>query len=307
MATAVDVSQFQGRIDWAAVAGQVDIAVIRTGDGTLRDDLAAVNFAGARATKLQIHAYHYVRPSFTGPALVDYSRSISGPVDVLWFDLEDGSGVTTGWIAAALARCAQLGQRAGIYTRAGWWTPRFGAWWPAGVPLWVAGYPRGQWDPGLPASTWAAKAAETVGVDTPAGQRWAMWQFTDAARVPGINTGCDASIVADGITFGGKAGADMTQDEHDMLTQVWQIVRADNPRGLIPGPHPDIRDGKGEPITGPVTEGYRWSFNSEIERMTLATRGGPAARGDLAGGAPVVLATIPTAELLAELGRRAER
>jgi lysozyme len=57
----IDVSHYQGRIDWPALPAQgVDFAYIKASEGgDLRDDLFATNWAGARRAGIARGAYHY--------------------------------------------------------------------------------------------------------------------------------------------------------------------------------------------------------------------------------------------------------
>jgi lysozyme len=57
----IDVSHYQGRIDWPALPAQgVDFAYIKASEGgDLRDDTFAANWAGAREAGIARGAYHY--------------------------------------------------------------------------------------------------------------------------------------------------------------------------------------------------------------------------------------------------------
>src|SRR6185295_7868151 len=57
----IDVSHYQGRIDWAALPAQgVDFAYIKASEGgDLRDDAFQANWAGARRAGIARGAYHY--------------------------------------------------------------------------------------------------------------------------------------------------------------------------------------------------------------------------------------------------------
>jgi lysozyme len=57
----VDVSHYQGRIDWQALPAQgVDFAYIKASEGgDLRDDAFVANWAGARRAGIARGAYHY--------------------------------------------------------------------------------------------------------------------------------------------------------------------------------------------------------------------------------------------------------
>ena len=64
----VDVSSYQGRIDWDVLAGQhrIDFAFIKATEGSSdRDDRFTENWAAARKTDLVVGAYHFL--SFDSP------------------------------------------------------------------------------------------------------------------------------------------------------------------------------------------------------------------------------------------------
>lgn len=97
--------------------------------------------------------------------------------------------------------------------------------------------------------------------------------------------------------------ADMTPEQDKTLTRLLQLIEAGlYPRGAVPAA--DAASTLGTIQTSYTSEVMLWAGRQELERLALAPRGGPAARADVAGSTGPSLADVPTAVLLAELGRR---
>lgn len=202
-ATGVDVSRFQGTIDWAQVRGSgVRFAYVQASRGTGFDcdvvptdcgaDLYyASNYAGARANKVRVGAYHRV---FIDPEPLDQIRvdaraeadlfaSVVGKLrrgDLMPaldvespFDGASPKAIRT-WIQVWIKRVRKLiGGRPVIYTNTTSWsatgnTSQFAR---KGHHLWVANW--GVKKPSVPAGNWYRRG-------------WSIWQYTSSGRVPGI-------------------------------------------------------------------------------------------------------------------------
>jgi GH25 family lysozyme M1 (1,4-beta-N-acetylmuramidase) len=177
----IDVSVFQGTVDWSAVRGDgVDFAFIRVSDGlNTPDERFAANWAGARAAGVRRGVYQFFRPSQDAIAQADLLADAVGalaPGDLPpVLDLETLSGQSPAVVRARAQQWlerveARLGVRPIIYTGPYFWRDQVGA--PAfadDYPLWVAHYTSGC--PLTPAP-WS---------------RWAFHQFTDDGRVNGIS------------------------------------------------------------------------------------------------------------------------
>lgn len=172
----IDVSHWQGTIDWDAVAadGVVFAFIKATEGGDYTDPRFAANWAAARRAGVVRGAYHFFRPQTDGAAqAAHFLRTVplaEGDLPpVLDVEVTDGksaeavaAGVRT-WVQAVEAA---TGRRPIVYTRASFWTAQMGSF--GAYPLWVAHY----------------RAAEP---NVPAGwSRWTFWQHTDAGRVAGI-------------------------------------------------------------------------------------------------------------------------
>jgi lysozyme len=180
----LDVSRWQGVIDWRAVANaQYKFAVIRSsvGDAYI-DPQFAMNWNNASSAGLLLSAYHVLKPEIAAEAQINnlFAALANRKTDLpLVLDIELTGGLTAAQITASIRSCLQLiEQRSGrkpiIYTARWFWDPNVQAaadW--ADYDLWVASY--GVSTPTLPRD-WAA---------------WKFWQYTDKGQVPGIGTAVD--------------------------------------------------------------------------------------------------------------------
>jgi lysozyme len=174
----VDVSQFQGQIDWVQVreAGFL-FGFARCSSGLTEDSQFAANYEGMRKAKMIRGAYQYFRPSLDPVAQANLILDRMGklmPDDLPpVLDVESTDGLTAAAIGDAVrAWVSTVVERTGsapiIYTSARFWgflglTSNFDA------LLWVA-----QWNVALPHPL-------------PAGWTdWSFWQDTDSGSVPGI-------------------------------------------------------------------------------------------------------------------------
>ena len=199
----IDVSRFQGTIDWASVASSgVRFAFVQASRGsgldcTVKplqcgaDPFWAANGPAARGVGIRIGAYH--RAFATGATRAEAKADAGAEAAVFVaqvgrvprgdllpvLDVESPfTGLAPGrlrvWIQTWMKRVRKgVGVKPMIYTNATSWgatgnTTKFAA----GHPLWVA-----QWGVSkptlVPAANWA-------------GRGWTVWQFTSSGSVPGI-------------------------------------------------------------------------------------------------------------------------
>lgn len=173
----IDVSRWQGTIDWALVAPHVSFAVLKAtgGDGGLyRDPSFTRNAAGATAVGVPWGCYHFAsRMAFDAGAEARYfCDQIRGTGWTLppVLDWEPSPGVNgTAAYHWVLAFCAEveaaLGVRPMIYTGAYVSLDRGPGL--RAYDLWLAAYTSQP----IPCAPW----------DT-----WTIWQYTSSARLPGI-------------------------------------------------------------------------------------------------------------------------
>ena len=185
----IDVSVWQGTIDWARVAtAGKKFAIIRASAGTLtKDTTYAANRSGAKAAGLKIAAYHYANPdTATNDALneANWFLSLATPARgemIPALDLEVTNGLSVSqmqaWASTWLQRVSSvLGVKPMIYTSPNFWSTYMGdtqSFANAGYKvLWIAHW--GVSQPRIPANNWG-------------GNGWTFWQYTSDGTVPGIS------------------------------------------------------------------------------------------------------------------------
>jgi len=180
----IDVSYYQGNIDWAKVkAAGKQFAIIRISDGTgFVDPKFETYWRGAKAAGLLVGAYQFFRPgqSVTAQAdlLVDKLNSVGfggGDLPPV-IDVEVKDGVATATVAsrvnAWLDRVkTRTGRLPALYTSPGFWS---GMGTPSPLPyMWVA-----HWGATCPTVPWS-------------GARLRFWQYSSTGSVSGIGGNVD--------------------------------------------------------------------------------------------------------------------
>ncbi len=186
----IDVSKWQGAIDWNQVAGAgKKFAMIRASAGSLTtDEWYTTNRAGANAARIPMGAYHYANPdSAPNDALneANFFLSLATPVRgdlVPALDVEVTNGLSVpdmqAWVRTWLERVtAVTGVRPMIYTSPNFWENAMGdtTWFAANGyrTLWVA--------------HWTSEPAPLVPAENWSGIGWTFWQYTSSGSVPGIS------------------------------------------------------------------------------------------------------------------------
>jgi GH25 family lysozyme M1 (1,4-beta-N-acetylmuramidase) len=186
----VDVSEFQGTIDWSAAKNDgIRFGIARVSDGTSHPDpMFAKNWSRMRAAGVVRGAYQFFRP--TGDPIAQAKLLLSkiesaGGLDdddlPPTIDVEVSDGVSAGTVANRVNKWVDYveeatGRAPMIYTAPGFWNG-IGA--PGGFsknPLWVA--------------NWGVSCPDVPG---PWGG-WKFWQKTDHGRVAGIPGFVDVDV-----------------------------------------------------------------------------------------------------------------
>jgi lysozyme len=177
-ARGIDVSHYQGRIDWRAVeADGVGFAYVKaTEGGTFVDPAFARNWAAAGETRIVRGAYHRFRARRDGAAQARHFLSVVSLRDgdlppVLDVEATDGVGdarlvrEVRAWLAEVERR---TGKRPIVYTKPGFRRVHLGTALDD-YPLWIAEYD----------------------VDSPSVDGWHFWQHSERGRVAGIANAVD--------------------------------------------------------------------------------------------------------------------
>jgi len=185
----VDVSHWEGSIDWKLAAPTIGFAYYKCTDGVrFVDDQFASNRQGCNAAGLAHAPYHYYQPLLDPIAQADHFIRTAGKGYGRYIvDLEEPErleGITSK-LQLFLERVQQLTAiKPAIYTSAGYWNefihPKSA--WSKEYDLLVAHY------------TLAHSPLLPIGWTT-----WRIWQFTDYWFFPGCNS------AADGNWFNGNA------------------------------------------------------------------------------------------------------
>lgn len=177
-ARGIDVSHYQGRIDWRAVeADGIGFAYVKATEGaSFVDPAFRRNWAAAGETRIARGAYHRFRARRDGVAQADHFLSIvrlrEGDLPPV-LDVESTDGVSDAllirrvraWLAAVER---ETGMRPIVYTKPGFRRAHLGTALDD-YPLWISEY----------------------GVDSPSVDPWHFWQHSERGRVAGINTAVD--------------------------------------------------------------------------------------------------------------------
>jgi GH25 family lysozyme M1 (1,4-beta-N-acetylmuramidase) len=185
----IDVSHWQGTIDWTKVAAAgKKFAIIKATESTnYIDPMYATNHAGAKAAGMWTGAYHFAQPSTNANDAVleaDYfaahiNLGAGDLIPALDLEVSGGLSVTAlkAWVMSFMNEVtAKVGARPMIYTSPSFWSTYMGnttALADAGYKtLWIAHW--GVTSPTVPANNWS-------------GHGWTFWQYTSGGTVPGIS------------------------------------------------------------------------------------------------------------------------
>ena len=179
----VDVSYYQGNINWSQVKGAKDFAIARVSDGSYLDTKFDQNWAGMKAAGIIRGAYQFFEPGQdpTTQANIMISKMVGfGPGDLPpMLDMEVTGGQSAATITAKIHTWANkikaaTGRTPLIYTGKYFWDPNVQTNDFSTYPLVIAAYVK----PNCP--------------NTPnAWNKWAMWQYSSSGSVPGIGGNVD--------------------------------------------------------------------------------------------------------------------
>lgn len=183
----IDVSHYQGKIDWTRVAREGNIAyayVKATEGGDLVDDRHAINIAGARHAGIKVGSYHFYRPRAGVEAqLRNFFSAVQKHEQDLVpiIDIEDDRGVSEEKFISDLSQFIQrvtqhFGKKPLLYTGQNFYNKHF-----QGL------FRDCQW--------MIAKYQEEIPILLD-GRNYLMWQYTAKGRVPGINGNVDRSCIS---------------------------------------------------------------------------------------------------------------
>ena len=184
MLSGIDVSHYQGVIDWPTLMTHTNLSFvsIKATEGTTYTDPSfSTNWKSSKSVGLKRSAYHFAHPSVSA---VEQAQYFVGAVESaggfrdnstmqLMLDLEDSDKLSSGevwaWVQSFMGEVQRLTGKPGIiYTGYYFWRDNVGN--PTdnlNAPLWIAAYIA---SPLIP----------------PAWSTWTFWQYDDNGKLPGI-------------------------------------------------------------------------------------------------------------------------
>jgi len=234
----IDVSDYQGAVDWPAVAAAgVRFAIAKaTEDADFTAETFARNWAGIRAAGLVRGAYHFFRPLVDAQAQAEHflATVASGPRDLpptLDVEVRDGVDAPTfvrGMLQWLDAVRAATGRAAMIYASQSFLEELGGPREISNHPLWIVDYER---RPPIAPRGW---------------RTYTLWQYTSTGSVTGIAGPVDldvfngsfadlAAFVATGRAPAGERPRDTLLREGDVGPGVVEIQTRLKAKGLDPG------------------------------------------------------------------------
>ncbi|HUS31544.1 MAG TPA: GH25 family lysozyme [Kofleriaceae bacterium] len=216
----IDVSYYQGVIDWSAVkASGIEFAFVRLSDGAVfRDPKFDVNWQGAKSAGVIRGAYQFFRPGQNVDTQADMMINAIGtyqPGDLPpVIDVEAAGGLSPSTVATRVKQWVTkvkgaLGVDPIVYTGKYFWRDQVGGERAlASNALWIAQYT--SLCPDIP-TPWT---------------RWTFWQHSDRGSVPGIREKVDLNkfngTLADLASFAGGGGTPPPSFNQAPLPFNWQ-------------------------------------------------------------------------------------
>lgn len=182
----IDVSKWQGNIDWSQVKSAVSFAIVRAGfrgssGGIAEDPKAGANIQGAKANGIKVGIYFYSKAMNEAQAVeeaslaVDIARKYGGVTLPIYIDMEDNCqlGLSTAERnAIVMAFCNTVrsaGYTPGVYANKNWFTNYLTPSAYGNVSIWLAQY-----------NTQVTYSG-----------RYDIWQYSSKGSIPGISGNVD--------------------------------------------------------------------------------------------------------------------
>jgi GH25 family lysozyme M1 (1,4-beta-N-acetylmuramidase) len=192
--TGVDVSHWNGTINWTSVAGAgIKFAIQKASESqTYVDPTYTTNRNGATGAGIKFTGYHFARPDTTSndavleaDHFVDAANLAPGNIiPALDLEVSGGLGVSAlqNWTMAWLNRVTyRIGVKPMIYTSPGFWNTYMGN----TTTFATAGYKT------LWIAHWTSNPAPSVPANNWGGNGWTFWQYTSSGSVNGISGAVD--------------------------------------------------------------------------------------------------------------------
>ena len=189
----VDVSSYQGNVDWVKVADQeIKFAILRSAlrNGSL-DTFFEANYSGAKSAGLEVDVYQFSYALNTESAVNDARNLITklnGKQVDIWLDLEWseqgklGKDKVTEIAIAYINECKRLGYQCNIYSNTTWFKNYYHAdkLKELGCKFWIAKY-------GVNDGIYDESRKPNMGEF--------IWQYTSRGRIDGISGNVDCNMM----------------------------------------------------------------------------------------------------------------
>ncbi len=204
----LDVSKWQGQVDWSLVAPRPVLVICKASEGTdTIDPTFIANWNNLKALNIRRGAYHFLHAEMdAAQQFANYQNAVAQAGGFIQTDMPPALGVEGLEVAAPEVRKgaaaaiknwldraqALSGKAPAIYTSKYQWsfvTDENGKppAWASNYPLWVA------WYPDKP-DNFSAPAASVI----PTGwSQWGVWQYAENGQVTGFNVQVDVNILSD--------------------------------------------------------------------------------------------------------------
>lgn len=183
----IDVSHFEGAVDWKRAAGEIGFALLRAGYGHHEDDRFAENLRGTAEAGLPIGAYlySYALNEADAKSEAEYLLSIVEGVKLdllLWIDMEDADGYKakhgfsftkaniSGIVQSFIDTVRAGGRKCGVYASKSWLEDYIDV---DADGVWLA--------------QWAARPTY--------GKPFDIWQDSDSGSVSGVSGAVDTDVL----------------------------------------------------------------------------------------------------------------
>lgn len=217
MISGIDVSHFQGTIDWQAVQRTgIDFAYAKATQGpTWSDPLFQENIQGMKAAKIPYGAYHYFEAGQEGQAQAEHFLNVIDPSDSEMLpptlDLEVSSVSAETLLPEVKTWLDLVGEQVGvqpiIYTNARFWDTHVSTSFGQDYALWIANYEVEE--PAIP-QAW---------------NDWTIWQYSAKGLISGIQGDVDldqCQTTLDVLRKSGFAEQSYTVQSGDTLSAIAQ-------------------------------------------------------------------------------------
>ena len=184
MGEIIDISYYQGTIDWSIAQNYVDLAIIRTSYSTTLVDEQYQNYvAGCKTYGIPFGHYHYSTFQTMEQAVAEadfFVSLIDSEAKFLVLDVEDATQVNAGLVENSQAFINRVrnatGKRIGIYSG-------------------DAFYQANNLSSVNADFRWIARYSGTGEMGAPPEVLCELWQYTDMGTVPGISGNVDLNVL----------------------------------------------------------------------------------------------------------------